>query len=242
MNKKRIYFSPFITLLLIIGLAILFVRPRIIEINEIQNNLKVERERLVKLTEKAAFLQNQDLNKLKNDANLVNSAIPSEKDIPYILSSLNLLSREASVSVISVQTSPGKISTESGVKSLAKTIDQKSSSQTDKLLFNVVIEGPFEGIKYFLTKLASILPLQSVNSISFSRKGKGEEVFGTVNATFSIATYYQLLPKYLGKTSDPIEKITPEEEKILSTISTFEKAQEVTGSVPVGREDPFSPL
>lgn len=240
MKKKSLFFSPIITFIIVILLAIVFIKPKIDEIFTIKNNIITDSAKLIRITEKVSFLENQNVDKLKSDVKISESAIPSEKDIPYFLSTLDFLANEASVSVVSVHTSPGRISTESGL--LASKEEKVDSNQVGKVSLNVVVEGSFESLKAFLTKMSSSLPLQSVNSINFTRRGKSEEIFGTVSATFSLFVNYQLLPKTIGKASDPIDKITDKEEKLILSLSSYIQPNKSNVFMPMGRVDPFFPL
>lgn len=238
-GKKSTFISPFFVLLACAGMFFLFVKPKIEEIYIAKENIKQETEKLKRLTEKASFLKTLDDLKLSEDLKIITTALPSEKDVPSFMSTVNLLAQEASISVSSIQLSPGKISTDSsrmerGQKT--EVLDELGG----KLPIDLEIEGTFDTVKTFLVKMAKAMPIQTVKSISFTRKGDKQGVFGVLSSNFSLSIHYKLLPKFLGKISDPIDKLSPEEEALLSDLVNYTQPQLVQTFIPVGREDPFA--
>lgn len=209
---------------------------------EKRNAIEEAKVKLTRLTDKEELLSQIDPATFKPKVELAIEAIPSEKDFPYFMTTFDFLAKEASVSVIALQTSPGKVSTE-GAEMVSLT--EKSES----LPLNIVIEGNLENIKAFLNKMMNSLPLQSLQSFTFnfdwkSKDGEApvKDIFGKVSANFAQAFYYSLLPKELGKVADPIPKISKTEEDLFGTIAGYIKAPRGGVFTPSGKADPFSKL
>lgn len=238
-QKSNLFISPFLVLISCMGLSLIFIKPKIEEIQIARENIKTETERLQKLTEKAAFLTAQDENKLSEDIKLLDTALPSQKDVPSFMSTVNLLANEASISVTSIQLSPGKISTETGKINRGEKVEPVDSLG-GKLPINLTIEGTYDTVKNYIIRMAKAMPLQTVQSIAFTRTAGKEGVFGVISSKFSLTIHYKLLPKYIGKISDPVDKVSSEEEALLTELVNYTQPQFIRTFIPVGREDPFA--
>lgn len=238
MRNRPFYTSPIFIGLVMAIITFVAVKPKLDEIIERRDKIEADKIKLERLTKKELFLKNLDTEALKPKVELVVQAIPSEKDFPSFITTMNYLAQEASVSMTALNTSPGKVSTDSGVLNLA--------SKSEALPIHISMEGQLANIKVFLTKMLNSLPVQSLQSFTFDFKWKdkgGEkaanDVFGKVAADFSQAFYYKTLPTELGKVTDQIQKITPDEEELFTKLSGYYQSPKVQNFTPVGREDPF---
>jgi len=242
MKKQPFYLSPVFVVLVMAVFSFIALKAKYEEIMEKRNTIEEVKIKLTRLIAKEELLNQIDPITFKPKVELSIEAIPSEKDFPNFMTTFDFLAKEASVSVIALQTSPGKVSTEGAeLASLA----EKSQS----LPLNIVIEGKLTNIKAFLNKMMSSLPLQSLQSFTFSFdwKNKGEDnlakdVFGKVTANFAQAFYYSFIPKELGKVADPISEITKTEEDLFGIIAGYFKAPKGGAFITSGKEDPFSKL
>lgn len=242
MKRQPFYLSPIFVVFVMAIFSFIALFSKYEEIKEKRNTIEEAKVKLTRLIAKEEILNQIDAGSFKSKAELVMEAIPSEKDFPNFMATFDFLAKEAGVSVIALQTSPGKVSTEGAeIVSLAE--------KSESLPLNIVIEGKLENIKLFLNKMMSSLPLQSLQSFTFAfdweNKGgdkQTKDVFGKVTANFAQAFYYSLLPKELGKVADPIPKLTKTEEDLFGIIAGYIKAPKAGALIPSGKEDPFSKL
>jgi hypothetical protein len=242
MKRQPFYLSPIFVVFVMAIFSFIALKSKYEEIMEKRNTVEEAKIKLERLIAKEELLNQIDPVTFKPKVELSIEAIPSEKDFPNFMATFDFLAKEASVSVVALQTSPGKVSTE-GAK--LASLAEKSES----LPLNIVIEGKLENIKVFLNKMMTSLPLQSLQSFTFAFdwKSKGgdtqaKDVFGKVTANFAQAFYYSLLPKELGKVADPIPKLSKTEEDLFGVIGGYVKVPKGGALIPSGKEDPFSKL
>lgn len=242
MNKSYFRLSPLISITLVFVISLLFLKPKIEEILLQRTEIETQKIKIERLTQKENLLKQLSADDLKTKIQLMVEAVPSEKDVPSFLAALDFLAKEASVSVVAVQTTPGKISTPSAAA------NTKEADKVQSVPLNITLEGQMGGVKAFLSKMLSSLPLQSVQSFSFNfewnKKGQPEnkEPFGKVVSNFALGYYFQYLPKEIGKVTDMLPKISAADEKTLSQLQGYEHLPTVTSFTLTGRDDPFSPL
>lgn len=238
-NKSSFFISPFIVLIFCLGMALMFIKPKAEEIFQLRDNITAETERIVRLTEKENFLRSLNETALSDDLKILETALPSDKDVPSFMSTVNLLATEASISVTTISLSPGKISTDTAKVNRGEKLIASDENAT-KLPINLTIEGSYDSVKNFITRMARAMPLQTVQSINFTRTADKEGIFGLLSSKFFLSIHYKLMPKTIGKISDPLEEITKEEENLLSELVNYTKPSYVKNFIPVGREDPFT--
>lgn len=235
--KRYYYLIPLMTFIVIISLFMVFVLPKINDINAIKDSMAQKKENLAGLTEKLDFLNSLDTEQLKKETELTVRALPSDKDVPSFMTALDNLSREASTSVLSVQGSPGSVSTASAAL-------LGSVSTAAKIPLQVAVTGSFGNIKILMDKIAQSLPLVSIDGFVFTfelTEGTSlNSYFGNTQAVFTISSYYLLPPKYLGKVSSKIKKIDKGEERTLTKLSGFSYFQQPLTLIKTGRADPFA--
>ena len=218
-------FKPFllpVSIFLIILASLFFLKPRMVEIIEIQKNLSQARERLTQLTAKASQLEKLGQTELAAKTELVLKALPSKKDIPQILFTLRELSREVGVDLQGVQVDPGELS-----------LPQEKEG---RLIFEAKIKGEKEKIRVFLERVESTFPLMKLEKFSLSQEGGGG-----IEAVVVLNAFFLSLPKELGTVEQPLALITPQEEDIYQVITKFKPLQKEEGlmTIQVGKENPF---
>ncbi|HUS52059.1 MAG TPA: type 4a pilus biogenesis protein PilO [Candidatus Bathyarchaeia archaeon] len=182
---------------LILILTVFFLVPNISQIIKNRQELAQEKERLASLTQKLADLEGLDEVELSTRADLVLKALPVEKDVPLILTTLSGLGEETGVVLTKISATPGELSTAAA---------QKKESKTNSLDFEITISGTLGSITNFLDRLVSTLPVIQVNSVSL---GADDPEAGV---EISLDAYFFPLPETLGAVEKPIVKISTDEE------------------------------
>lgn len=243
-RKYKAYFIPAATAFVIVFMSLLILKPKISAIILTQKNLEKNLILLEALTKKANALASLDQNNLKEMFNMVNTAVPSDKDVPSFMLAVGRIGNEASVSVGLIEVNAGNISTTSA------SVDPKKQNQP--LNAKVTIKGTFQNIVSFISKIARGRRLLKISGLNLSGTG-AQKANEAINMTLSILLYYQPLPETLGEISSPVVDITDEEQKNYLAIRNYtyysyigdanldQVVQPVqVNSVPVGKADLFN--
>lgn len=241
-NKYKIYLLPVVTALVVLYLWTYFLQPKVSDIVIARQELAKGQKRLADLTKKASELQNFDSPELKEKFAILDSAVPSEKDVAGFLLGIQRIANEASVSVGLIGISPGLVSTESA---------QKTTKQEELLPAKVIIKGSFQAVRDFISRTIRARRLITIDGLSLSGNA-AQKADEAISLELSMAIYYQPLPTSLGAISAPLENFTPEEEEIYQRLKTYAyysyfqsgplpEAVQSGGVIPVGKVDLFNP-
>ncbi len=230
-TKYKSYLIPILVLFIIFVTSLLFLKPKIIGLIEIQKKNSVERKRLAQLSQKVAALEGLDLNELTTKSDSLLKILPAEKDVPNFLAALKMISQQTNVTLKSLKTDPGAIST---VSAKTKTKELKGLPM---ISFSLIVQGENDKIKDFVQKVENVIPLMRIKIVGLSNR---EENF--VEANLVLNAYFQPLPQNIGLLEQPISLITQEEESTYQTLSGFEPAATESSlpEVVSGRENPCS--
>lgn len=218
--------------LLVVGVIIvfftwLFVLPRANQILTSRRTVEKETARLEKVKAKLEGLQGLDEYELTEQTESSLEAIPVKKDFFKSLNIVHRLAEENGLVVSEYKVSPGNLLEEGAAE---------TSNGVGKLQFALKLDGPFEGIKRFLTTAEKTLPLLQVNEITVNI---GEEEVSGLELSFE--NYFLPLPETLGKVDEAVPKLTSEEEKVITAIANFVKFPIAPVAPPAsGRENPFT--
>jgi len=220
-GKYKNFLIKFLLIVIIMFSGWIFLRPKITDIFQMRKNLKEEKEKLTKLTQKEALLESLDEYELTTKTQFLLKILPSQKDVLLPLATLRSLADQLNLRVSSIQVNLSEIN---------------SSNQLSSIGFSLKIEGDRESIKEFIGKIRVTYPLMKIEDLNFSLKGVSES-----ETTLKIKTFFLSLPKEIGKIEDPLSLITPVEEKVYQEVSIFSSPlrEEFAPSVPVGKENPF---
>lgn len=214
MKRYRFVLLPLAACLIIVVTTIVFASPKLKTIAEIKQRLPEEKEKLSRLTKKAAQLESLDERELEKKVTMSEKALPSKKTVSGILSVFSSLAEETDVFFVDFEVSPGKF----------------LPGEFEVVLFEATFKGPREEVKTLLEKMRQVLPVVKVVGFEI----KGEE------ATLSVESYFSPLPESLGKIDTPLPEISQKEEKIYQKIAQFKIIEKELPSVPGGKENPFS--
>jgi Tfp pilus assembly protein PilO len=222
-SKNKEIFIQFFLILVIIFTGVKFLFPKIQESFQMRHKIKDEKERLTKLTQKAAFLESLDEYELTSKTEFLLKVLPPEEDIFIPLSTLkSLVSQFSDIQIKEMKIDLG---------------NEKAAGQLSSIGFSLKIVGSKENIVNFIDKVKTVYPLMRVNEISISLKE--EEL---PSALIKIDTFFLGSPKEIGKVEAPLSLITSGEEKIYKEVSSLNSPlqEETIPSFSGGKENPFS--
>lgn len=214
------------------SLLIVFI-PFIKEIFSLQSDISSNKKTLELLSLKESMLDSMDEAKLNSQVDLLESALPSEKPALYIIDILNASSSKFGLQLGSFEFSPGSLATNSA--ELEKSVKVKSG--IDSIEVDVEVSGEFDNLLTYIDYLENALPLMKARAISFSTAKKDT----IVDVTLSLDVYFLLPPETIGRTSDPLKKISESQLDAYEKVSQYTKV--VSRSLPTStypsRDNPF---
>jgi len=193
------------------------------------------------LQQKTQVLESLDETTLEVQAKSALTAVPTDKSLGSIFSTIDGLTAREGVIVTSVSLDAiGSVATDSA---------KKSSSEEQKLgvtiiPFSIVVEGPLPNVRNVVDTAVKIRRLFRVRNFDLSIDSKT----GTVRSTISMEAYYVPLPKFMTKPTERLDPLLADEE------ATMKRVELLPLLTPIGvpsnvvitpdsatTKDPFSP-
>mgnify|MGYP000002170795 CR=1 FL=1 len=234
------------------------LRTRLLQETDTYTHLKAKMDSL---------LQTASLNNQKNAAE-VNVALPSQKPLLALLSTVNATAGTAQVVITKIDTSPGKLATQSAQPAAAPlstngiapppapiqdygadtspsaadlTPNQKKSVKT--LDISVVANGTLSQINTYIDQLEQATPLINITKIDLTTldpSGNVTSPGSQFEAKIGLTTYYFIQPIQVS-IDDPLPEVGANEQKFLQSLHTFtfQDAQNQNGIVGGGLNDLF---
>lgn len=242
-NKYKVYILPCVVFLVVLYLWSNFMQPKISDIVTARQELAKGQQRLAELTKKASELESFNSPLLQEKFSVLDSAVPSEKDVAGFLLGIQRIGNEASVSIGLVEVAPGLVSTVAAVPN--------QRLENEPLTARVTIKGTFPAIRDFISKTVQARRLIKIDGLSLSGSA-AQKANEPISLALSVSIYYQPLPTSLGAISAPLEKFTTDEEILYEKIKNYtyysyfqagplpEQVQS-DGLIPVGKTDLFNP-
>jgi len=194
------------------------------------------------LEEKINILNTLDEELLQSYVTSAITAVPADKSLGTIFSTIDGLTAQEGVAVEGVSLSSiGSIATESAQK--LSTEEQKIG--VNIVPFSIVVVGPIEQVRNVVDKAVKIRRLFRIRNFDLSFDNKS----GTTRSTIQMDAYYVPFSKSLGKIRDALKPLSDEEIQIMSKISALplvtreEQVSTESSQVQTGPRsmDPFSP-
>lgn len=197
------------------------------ETNTLSNEIKV-------LRQKDQLLQSVDETTLQNELASLVAAIPLDKSLPTIFTTLDGLTGKTGVAIDDVAlASPGTISTPSAV--------QAGRGPNNEVGFSASVKGSADQVLAFTETVHAIRRLFTIKAMDL-----GVNQNGTINITVGMTGYY--LPLKKGSSSESqFSLLSQKEETLLRSVMSFPLLSEASTSAGtpieplfIGKEDPFS--
>lgn len=199
--------------------------------------LNTVRKMTATLSAKYSTLGSLDESQLALDGNDLLGAIPSDKDVATILSTIEQTANSSGLEIVNVTiANPGSLATEAAQR----------QSQEEKQLGSgiissgVTVEGPLANVKTYLSTLQRVRRLLRVQSVEVRiREG------GVARANITLDSFWAPLPATLGDIAAPLPPRSTQEDELLAWIRAFPVSYQTLltaepDSFPP-KQNPFSP-
>lgn len=198
-------------------------------------NRSLSRE-LTLLRHKAAVVTSLDPNALRTNLGEIDAAVPTDKSVPSILTTVEGLSGQVGVSLLDLTLSGvGTLASESG-----KTAAPHPSG-AQVVHFSATVEGTLSQIYQMLRTLSTVRRFMGIRSFDMAVAGNGN-----VRTKFEMDAYWHPLPSAIGSVESQIEPLTGEEESEIANIASLPNFGFTSALPPPSlggpvKADPFSP-
>jgi Tfp pilus assembly protein PilO len=198
--------------LLVIGILGLFsaLIPSVQKTMTVVKGLRTLNAEIAQIQKKVSVLASLDQNVLEQSAAAVLSAVPEDKSVSTLLSTVEAVAGRNGlfISDISIERI-GSVSTGSG--SMAVKKDGNSMTET------ISLQGELLQLRNFLTESLRVRRLMRIKDMQLTSLPKSN----LVTAKLSIEVFYQPLPTSIGKASDPMEPLSQKEMDTLEKVTSF---------------------
>lgn len=208
---------------------------QIIVVSESVSQLSAD---IAKLEQKSSVMGQLDETTLRDNLLTLVSAVPPDKSLVSVLSTVDGVAGDSGVTLVNLQLSrPGSIATQSA----RKLTVQEAKAGANILSFSAEISGTYDQVRAFLSKVASVRRYFHLVAFDISFIGTN------VAARMDLEAYYAPYPTALGDVTSPISPLTDKEKTTLANLESYPVYS--TGSVsttavqaPItgGKTDPFS--
>lgn len=187
------------------------------------------------LRKKSEILLVLNEDELRQSVLTLASAVPPDKSLPSILTTIDTVSGQANIAISDVAlTKPGSLATESA-KKLTK---DETIIGSNLLPFSVNGRGTFDEVKSFLSSVVVVRRLFRLRSMTLTM---GSSI---TDAHVELDAFYLPYPTTVGSVSS-ISNLTDAEQKTITSVSSLPLASvtvvsTVSASFPTGKDDPFA--
>lgn len=190
------------------------------------------------LRKKSQALGGLDEEMLSAQLALLTSAVPADKSIPTVFTTVEEVARQSGMGLTAVSVAnPGVLATESA---------KKQSTEERKLGSSIVPvsisgEGTIDQVRDFFKRAVSVRRLLRVRFFDVTFLSSDRAVLHA-----GLDTFFSPLPATIGDIRTPLEPLTNAEELLLTNISEFPSGAMMGNStelplLPSTTRDPFSP-
>lgn len=165
------------------------------------------------LKRKNEILESFDLEILRQELSVALSAVPGDKSLPTLFTTIEGLTQQTNTTLTAMNlSSPGSISTVS-----AKIVSAEERLIGSGLLpISITIDGQLDNLKNFLTTSTTVRRLLRIRKVDILFLNET-----TARASLSVDAFYLPLPQLIGKASDAISPMTPNEEELIARLGNF---------------------
>lgn len=172
------------------------------------------RKTVATLTEKRRVLADLDIATLTRYAQAAIAAVPADKSLGSLFSTIDALTAKEGVTVTGVSLgNVGGVASDS-----AKKLSQDEQKIGVSIIpFSVTVEGPIDRVRNVVDQAVKIRRFFRVRSFDLVFDTKTS----TTKSTLSMDAYYVPDPKVISKVTDPLTPLSTEEMALLDTVSLF---------------------
>lgn len=190
------------------------------------------------LKDKTALLDSYSEEDLKQKLVVVLSAVPGDKGLPGLFSTVEAVANTAGVKITDMTVTGGSVASSSAGKQSAS--EKKVGSHI--IPFTVSVIGTASSIQQFIMLAPTVRRLMRIRlfSILFSKSD------AELTVTLSMDAFYEPYVTPLGSTSSVLTALSTSELEFIDTLSTFPLVGQVSEAAPATavteqKSNPFSP-
>lgn len=166
------------------------------------------------LSTKRDRLQNLNSEQINEGVKMATKALPAKAAVLPIISFVRSAAAQSGLVIIQLRVARENLGKDQSVSGAA------SSGIT------VELEGPVADIQQFLGNVRRVLPIIEVGRGKLTTRG------GVTQVTVTLNTFWKKLPEQLSGVSAPLPQLTPNEEKLLSSIKQLGSGEITQTIVP----------
>jgi len=189
------------------------------------------------LRSKQTILQGMDESTLRNNLLTLASAVPPDKSLSTIMTTIDAVSGQTGVTVVDFTlTRPGSIATDAAQKMSA----DEAKIGSNVLPFSLTVRGTFAQIRAFVGKIAAVRRLFRVGSMNLTFTA------ALVEARIDLEGFYFPYPAQVGTVIAPITPLADTDQKTIAAVSAMPLSSvpiavgTASASLSTGRTDPFA--
>lgn len=211
--------------MLLVGLLLVVfaIAPQIQRSTELNFLTKKDAELLRQLQQKVRELNEvEDLQAYANSQK-VELALPSEKPLLQLLSSMSYVAQDSKVTLSDIQTNPGRIASASTTVvapppgTPALDLQQTGLGALPTLNLELNVRGQIDNIYDFLDKIERVTPITQVTGLKLSRVAPNQDLYV---CKLTLSTYYFTQPIYVTIDA-PLPEVGSAEQNFLNQLDTF---------------------
>jgi len=206
--------------------------------------LRVTKEEISRIQKKANLLSSLDQSELQKNAETLLWAVPSERSVPTLLSTIEGLAAKHDIFISEMMIE--------GISSLASNSGRLAVKPEGNIITETLsLQGDLVQLRNFLFESTRVRRLMRIKDLTLSSLPKTNRIM----AQLVIEMFYLPLPVSIGKPSDPLEPFSQRELETLGKIASFPivyasggapvftNSAPVQGNVPTEPSvlDPFAP-
>jgi len=195
------YFLPFVVILACILMVFYVIIPQFQQYLSLQQQLKVETQKLEVLKSNYSFLSSLDGSKSNKDFNALTLVLPSGKDFAGIINAISYASAKTGVAVGDFEFSVGSISGK----------DAQGVSAYPSISIDINLVGDTQSVVKFIQEIYKTAPASEVTHIKT----------GGNAGSITILFYYKAFPQQAIDDSAPIKVLSAQDSSLIETVSAW---------------------
>ncbi len=206
---------------LIIVFAIL---PQFTSLGEQQAKITKESKSVSTLQRKSLALEDAETLQIVDNADRIDSALPSKKPLLELMTSINQVSGWTNVEITNIELTPGDISTDSATQQATRRSKSSKISNYDEMSVDLVISGKLGDINDFFQQVERVVPITNITKISLNELKRTGAVSYDENDVFeaelTLSSFY-FTQSISAALETPLVSLGAEEAEFIQKLSTF---------------------
>jgi Tfp pilus assembly protein PilO len=232
-RSNRDILIPILMILASIIGGIFGIIPAVKKVNNIRNTTIELTKTIQVLRTKINILESKDINTYRDQFTELIKAVPGDKSLPTIFSTLDALGAQSGVTLTEFTLSKiGSIASESGTMS---SLEEKQIG-SNLLPFTITVNGSYDQIYAFLSQVNNVRRFFRVKKFELSFDNTS-----AISVTMGMDSFYAPISKAIGTVESPLEPLSQQEEDLITKISQMPYVGQVESVPSTDIVSPTSP-